>query len=538
MRRDATLPPDDQARLLASLTNPAVYGGDVRRVGLLETHISYVLLTGRYAYKIKKAVNLGFLDFTTLASRKYYCEQELRLNRRLAPAIYLDVVAITGSVDAPAIGGPGPIIEYAVKMREFPQDALLSRVLARGALTAAQIDTLAADVASFHGGVAVAGADAPFGVPDDILRRALQNFDQLRPLVDGAAERATLDELSEWTRREFADRLTLFERRRSGGFIRECHGDLHLGNIALVDGELTIFDCIEFDEQLRWIDVMSEVAFTVMELQNRQRADLGYRFLNAYLEITGDYESVGVLRFYLAYRAMVRAKVRRMRAAQLPAGDDKSLPLAEYRGYERLARDYARPPRPAIVITHGLAGCGKTTLSQALLEQIGAVRIRTDVERKRIHGLTSQARSEYGIDADLYSADATQQTYRHACALARSVVSAGHVAIVDATFPKRWQRELFRTLAAELAVPFVIVSFAASETTLRARIARRARDGTDASDATVAVLEHQLRTQEALAADERHEIVDYDAEAPLERARSPESWRDVLERIGRVRGPG
>lgn len=525
----------DQARLLAALCRPAVFGPGCTRVERLETHISYVLLTGQLAYKIKRAVSFGFLDFTTLAARRHFCEEELRLNRRLAPALYLDVVPITGSIDAPIIGGDGPALEYAVRMREFPQDALASRIVARGELSPADIDALAGKVAAFHGASGVAARDGAFGTPDEILRIARQNFAQLQPHLATAAERDELEELRAWTEREHAVRQEVFVRRRKEGFIRECHGDLHLNNIARVDGELVIFDCIEFNESMRWIDVMSEVAFTVMDLHYRSRADLARRFLNAYLERTGDYAGITVLRFYLVYRALVRAKIARLRAEQLRAGAARRALLTEYRAHVTLARIYAQSPRPALVITHGLAGSGKTTLSQALLETIGAVRIRSDIERKRLHGLGALERSRNGVDRGLYAADATEATYRELAALAREIVGAGLVAIIDATFLKRWQRDQFRHLAAELGVAFVIVDFKASDSTLRARIVQRAANGSDASDADLAVLDHQLRSREPLAPEEQAFVVAYDAEAPLERARQPDAWRSVRERIDAAR---
>jgi uncharacterized protein len=520
----------DQARLLESLVRPAVFGPRCTRVERLETHISYVLLTGEHAYKIKKAVNFGFLDFTTLAARRFFCAEELRLNRRLAPDLYLDVVPISGSVDAPVLGGDGPALEYAVKMREFRQEALASRILARGELSPADIDALAARVAAFHGTIAVAAAEGDFGAPEELLRVTRQNFAQMRPLLAAVEEDDEIDALCAWTEREHAARRGAFLRRRRDGFVRECHGDLHLGNIARIDGELVIFDCIEFNAAMRWIDVMSEVAFTVMDLENRRRADLSYRFLNAYLEQTGDYAGLGVLRFYLVYRALVRAKVARLRAQQLDAGAASALHV-EYRGYVSLARRYARAPRPALILAHGFSGCGKTTLSQPLLESIGAVRIRSDVERKRLHGLDARTRQGGGVDRGLYTPAVTRATYQRLATLAREVVSTGGVAIVDATFLRRWQRDLFYDVATELAIPLVIVDFVAQESTLRTRIAQRAATGADASDADLAVLGHQLRTCEPLAGEEQGWVLAYDAEAPLERAHQPDAWRALLERI-------
>jgi len=514
----------DQVRLLEALSRPSAYGSGCEHVERLETHISCVFLTGGYAYKVKKAVNFGFLDFTSLEARRKYCEEELRLNRRLAPALYLEVVPITGSVDAPVIGGTGPALEYAVKMLEFPQEELASRILTRGEISAADIDALAAKVAAFHAAAGVAAGDGFLGLPKEILRIARQNFAQLDELPIPVGDRDRIESLRVWTEREFAARRGAFLRRREEGFIRECHGDLHLGNIARIDGELTIFDCIEFNESMRWIDVMSEVAFTVMDLHERGRTDLAARFLNTYVETTGDYAGLSVLRFYLVYRALVRAKIARMRAAQLRAGDAQRALAAEWRGYLTLASNYAQSVPGALVITHGFSGCGKTTLSQALLEAIGAVRIRSDVERKRMHRRGLFERGSAGIDQDLYAARVTEQTYTRLADLAREIVRAGFIALVDAAFLKRWQRNLFRDLARELGTPFIIVDFVAKDSTLRERVARRAAAGTDASDADLAVLAYQLWTSDALAPEERSNVVTYDAEAPIEAARQPGAW--------------
>jgi uncharacterized protein len=527
-------PTDDvatQARLVSALRNAVACGMGEERVAVLETHISYVLLTGQFAYKIKKAVDQGFLDFRKLESRRFYCEEELRLNRRLAPELYLEIVAITGSIDNPALGGQGIAIEYAVKMREFAQDALASHALANDRLSAPHIDALAAQVAAFHGAAARAPPHGSFGDPGAILRCALQIFWKLRPLLDDPADIRDVDKLFDWTCDQHAAVRAAMAERRAHGFTRECHGDLHLGNIALVDDKPVIFDCIEFNEAFRWIDVMSEVGFTVMDLRHRGRAELAQRFLNAYVEITGDYDGLSVLRFYVVYRAMVRAMVARLRAMQLGTGEARKSLLADYHSYVELAKNHIQPPRPAIIITHGLSGCGKTTLSQSLLETIGAVRIRTDVERKRPHRLPPTDRGTAGIDAGLYAPEATQRTYLRALALARMSALAGYVTIVDAAFLRCWQRQLFRELATELDVSFFIVSFAAKESTLRERIKRRLADVSDASDADLAVLEHQLRTQEPLAADEYAEMVAYDAEIPLEDAPSPTRWNDIVDRL-------
>ena len=519
-------PSSDQPRLVAALADPARFGARCTRVAHIETHISHVFLTGAYAYKIKKPLDLGFLDFTTLEKRRFYCAEEVRLNRRLAPAIYLDVVPITGSPDAPVVDGEGEAIEYAVRMREFPQDALASGMLARRKLEFAHVDALAREVAAFHGRVEVAPPTSALGTPDAVLHVAMDNFTQIARVVPHAVDSAALGPLADWTRAEQAALRDPFQRRHDSGFVRECHGDLHLGNIAVLDGTPVIFDCIDFNDELRWIDVMCEVAFTAMDLEDRGRPDFGHRFVDAYLAHTGDYAGLAVFRFYLAYRAMVRAKV-----ACLP-GEAMDACASEFHGYVNLAARYARPSRAAWILTHGCSGCGKTTLTQRLLELSGAVRIRTDVERKRLYGLAATARSGSGLDTGLYTAGATERTYRHVLAMAEEVAAAGGIAIVDGAFLQRRQRDLFRARAAELGVPCLVVDFAASEQTLRARVAERSARGTDASEADLAVLESQLRTQEPLALDEQSSTVRYDAEAPLERAGDAAAWRPILDRLG------
>ena len=311
--------------------------------------------------------------------------------------------------------------------------------------------------------------------------------------------------------------------------MRECHGDFHLGNVAVIDDDVTIFDCLEFSANLRWIDVMNDVAFLVMDLRDRRRPDLGQRFLNRYLEITGDYEGLRVLRFYLIYRAMVRAKVHALRAAQQHVSmQQKTAALDECRNYIALARRQIAAASRAVIITHGLSGSGKTTHTQELLETIDAVRIRSDIERKRQHGVAPRDRSGSKIQEGLYTRDATTLAYRRLLDLAETLVQAGYIAIVDATFVERPHRDAFRELAASLDVPFLILDFLATETTLRKRILERQRQGRDASEADITVLEHQLKTQEPLQADELASVAAYDST----QARPKDAWNAVLRRLG------
>jgi hypothetical protein len=524
--------PGEQARMVAALREPSRHGHDCARVDLLETHISYVLLDGVHAYKIKKAIALPFLDFRTLAARRFHCDEELRLNRRLAPALYECVVPITGSPDAPQLGGEGAALDYAVRMREFPQRMLLSAMLDRQEVDERRIDELAAVVARFHGRVAIAAPDSAFGDPEEDLALALANVDAVLAAWPDPAIAATLDALRRWTERTFASIRGRLDARRREGFVRECHGDLHLGNIAVVDGQVAIFDCIDFNARMRWSDLMGEVAFLAMDLEYRGRADLADRFVNRYMEATGDYAGAAVLRFFVVYRALVRAKVAALRVAQMPDGAERAWLATECREYVALARAWAEPPHPAMVVMHGLSGSGKTTVSDAITAPLGALRVRTDVERKRQHGLAATAASGSGTRTGLYAEDATRSAYRRVLELAHEAVAGGFTVVADGAFLRRWQRDLFRAAAASLGVPFAILSVRGEPATLERRIAARARASADASEADAAVLADQLLTEEPLADDEVPRVVVWDGERPVSTLRASPAWSRLVTLTG------
>ena len=519
-----------QQRLVEVLRDPACYPHAAPCVRVIETHISYVILTGEFAYKIKKCVDLGFVDFTTLDKRKRYCDEELRLNSRLAPDIYLEVVPICETSGVPRVGKGGKVLEYAVRMREFAQEALADRAIIRGELTATHIDALAQQVAAFHASLPGCAGNDEYGGPEAILDNSEQNFSQMRALPVAAAPRQLLDEVEAWSALEHERLRECFLQRKHEGKVRECHGDLHLGNIVLLTGP-RIFDCIEFNAQLRWIDVMNDIAFLVMDLRAAGRQDFAARFLNAYLEISGDYAGLRVLRYYLVYRAMVRAKVSLMRAQQLAGKAAASSSLQEqFCRYLALARTCIRDTR-FVLITHGFSGSGKTTLSQALVELTGAIRIRSDVERKRLHPDASAGRQQAAVASGLYSAEVTGQTYRHLLELARVVLESGHGVIVDATFLKAGPRDMFRAFAAHAGAPFAILDFSVGVETLRSRIGARLRQGQDASDADQAVLDHQLSTHEPLQQPERAFVFTYDAARPPADAKRSQSWSPLLQRL-------
>ncbi len=471
--------------------------GEVGDCGLIETHISSVLLAGGFAYKIKKPVDLGFLDFSTLERRRHFCQEEVRLNRRLEPEIYLEVVPVTGTLDAPRIGGDVPVLDYAVRMRRFDQDGVLANHPER--LTPAWVDRLARRIAAFHQEIARAGPEQPYGDAEGVLAPMLQNFRQIRALWRGDDIGPRLDALERWTRTRFERLLPLLHQRKEGGWIRECHGDLHLGNIALDHGRLILFDGIEFNPGLRWIDIQSELAFLLMDLDEHRLPGVGWRLLNRYLEEVGDYPGLPLLRFYQCYRAMVRAKVAAIGLGQAATEEGRRAFL----GYLELAAGYTADSRPALLITHGFSGSGKSTETESLLAELPAVRIRSDVERKRLAGLPAGAESGAAPGEGIYSGDFTRATYRRLLDLARVMLEAGFSVVVDATFLEREWRQPFEELARRQGVPFAILDFQVPEDELRRRVAARSRRGGDASEADLAILERQLASAVPPTGEER-----------------------------------
>ena len=486
-----------QQELVAALLDGRRYPHPAKTVHLVETHISWVLLAGRYAYKVKKAVDLGFLDFTQLDARLHFCTEEIRLNRRLAPKIYLNVVAIGGSPDRPQFGAQ-PALEYAVRMRRFASYTLMDRLLERDRILPRHIDRLAAVVADFHQRIPTAAADSAFGTATAIRAPMVQTFDQLSAL-GGIVQREMVDALRAAFDVEYHACLETFAARRAQGFVRECHGDLHLGNIALIGEEPVPFDGIEFDPSLRWIDVINDVAFAAMDLLHRARPDFAYRFLNAYLEARGDYAGMALWRFYCAGRALVRAKVHAIEAAEPePPRPRRDAARIACHDYLALAKQCLARRQPALIITHGLPGSGKTTFSQIALEKFQAIRIRSDVERKRLFGLAALDGSRSTKGADVYGAEATQRTYAHLLLTARMLLTAGLPVIIDAAFLKQAQRDQFHRLAQDMTVPFAIATMNADRHALEARITQRLAQANDASEADLTVLETLQTAQDAL----------------------------------------
>jgi aminoglycoside phosphotransferase family enzyme/predicted kinase len=497
---------------------------------LIETHISYVLIAGADAWKIKKALNLGFADFSTVALRRHFCDEELRLNRRTAPQLYLDVRPVTGTARQPVIDGQGPAIDWVLHMRAFAQDGLWNRLARHGALGATQVDALVDALCELHRVAAVAGPDSPHGQPEDVRAPMSENLHVLGSLCRDPDERDALERLRQWEAQAFATLCEVFARRRAAGRVREAHGDLHLGNVVQIDAHPVLFDCLEFNAALRWTDVFSDVAFMAMDLRSHGLQALSHRFVNAYVERSGDAEGLRVLRYYHVHRALVRAKVAALRADQPGAAAQTERQAVHH--YLQVALAGSQPPRPVLMLTHGFSGSGKTVATQGLLEACGAIRFRADVERKRLFGLDPLQRSGPAQQALLYSSQSSQATQQRLRDLAALALQSGYSVVLDATFLAREARDRARALAQRLGVGFAILHFEVRPDTLRERVHQRASRCDDASDADLAVLESQLSNAQPLQDDEARDVVVVDAEQPLDQSVSPGPWASLLERLG------
>jgi len=439
-------------RLIQELLNLEVYPHAVDKVQHIETHISHIFLAGEYAYKIKKALNLGFLDFSTLEKRKQFCEEEIRLNSRLAESIYISVATIVcrgeGEESVVLVNSDentevekGEVVEYAVRMHRFPHNMELDRLLEESGSGShwrdEWIDEIALQIAAFHEEIAFAPPHSEYGNSSEIISSVLENFEQIDQLTysqESFKGVATLSaKLHQWSISEWRRVTAVMERRQQAGDIRECHGDMHLANMVYWKGKVQIFDGIEFSPSLRWIDRVSEIAFLVMDLESRGREDLAWRFLNGYLSWSGDYAGLELLNFYCTYRAAVRGKVAAIRHAQMESSPEQKSAKKELVRYLELAEHYTKQKIGGVIVMQGLSGSGKSTLAKPLVEQLPAIWIRSDVERKRLFG-EFPGIDEPSMVGDLYSREAGIATYQRLQQLSEMIVGFGMSVIVDATF--------------------------------------------------------------------------------------------------------
>jgi len=506
-------------KLIQTLQNPDLYPHAVDGFSTLQTHISWVILTGQYVYKIKKPVDLVFLNFTELEQRKGFCEAELRLNKRLAPDTYLDVLPIYGSEDNPSFEPNGEVIEYAIKMLEFPQENRFDNLLTAGKLTEDLIDQVANQLAEFHQKIPVVAADSDLGTSTQVHEPVVQNFDQTKPMLTDDKQLQTLAELKVWAEDEYERIKPYLNERKTQNHIRECHGDVHLGNITLIDNKPVIFDCIEFNEPFRWTDVMADVGFMLMDLYDKKCDVFAHSFLNSYLQTSDDYHGLFILPYYIAYRAMVRAKVSLFRLGPPDvSGEEQAQIRAQYQSCIDVANHCRVRPKAKLILTRGLSGSGKSTIAHALMEKLGCIHLRSDIERKKLVGLEAQAQTESPLYQGIYSPELTKKTYQQLLTHADTCLQAGYSALVDATFLTQQERDDFAKLAQQRGVELSILDCQASEETLQKRVQDKTLDTSDPSEARLDILAAQIKAQEPLTSDEQTNaiVIHTDEECDIE----------------------
>ncbi|MGM3309049.1 AAA family ATPase [Anabaena sp. WFMT] len=483
---EATLP-----ALIQQMLQPGFYPHAVTEpIQLIQTHVSYVLLTGDYAYKLKKPVNFGFLDYSTLEKRSHFCQEELRLNQRGAGELYLEVVPIALVSEQYHLGDTGETVEYALKMRQFPQESLFSELFAQGKLNEMHLEELGRVVAQYHSQAQTNDYIRSFGEVSQVQLSINENYTQTQNYIGGPQTQEQFAQTKEYTDNFFAQRPELFTSRIANNYIRECHGDLHLRNIALWHDKIMLFDCIEFNEPFRFVDVMYDVAFTVMDIEARGRKDLGNAFLNAYAEQTGDWEGLQVLPLYLSRQAYVRAKVTSFLL------DDSSVPATVKEeaantasAYYRQAWEYTKPKQGKVILMSGLSGSGKSTTARYLARQLGAVHLRSDAVRKHLAGIPLLER---GGD-EIYTPEMTEQTYDRLLILGIILANQGWSVILDAKYDRQHLRENAIAQTQQYQLPLQIIHCTAPLEVLQERLVNRTGD---IADATADLLVSQLNQAE------------------------------------------
>jgi aminoglycoside phosphotransferase family enzyme/predicted kinase len=515
--------PATQAAFVAGLCQPAAYAalhpvtGPVRRI---ETHVSWVFLTGEFAYKVKKPLRLSFLDYSTAARRAQFCHEELRLNQRHAPGLYLEVVAITGSPSSPRLERMGSdeiakhTFEHALRMVQFDERHELGHLLQADDVTIESCLEFGDRIARMQQQAAQVEPESSFGVPEAVHRTTLANFDELGRVSRDTGSTTALDAgqlraLQSQVQCQFDTVRARLVARREQGRVREGHGDLHCGNVVRWQGALVAFDGIEFDPALRWIDVANDIAFLTMDLAARGRDDLRGAVLQGWLAASGDFDGLALLPYFESYRALVRAKVAALRARQQDVAASATS-LAEARRYLDWAAARTARPAPTLVLMSGLSGSGKTWLAQRIAARLGALIVRSDVERKRLAGLQPLQASRSAPDAGLYSLDFNARTYARLNDCAASGLLGGENIIVDAANLRRAERGRFLELARQRGARAAIVHCSAPIDVLRERVTARAAAANDASEATVALLDRQPSYWEDFGADERSLLVQVD----------------------------
>ena len=504
---------------LAGLLAASAYPHPAAPISLVETPISWVLLAGEFAYKIKRPVHYPFVDQRDAVRRRHLCEDELRLNQRFAPQLYLQVCPIVtehGRVRV-CLGPPGKdrVVEYAVRMRRFAADEELDRQLALGRIGAEALDAFGRALADIHATLATISADSSLGRPDSIRALLVANLAQCAAAAELFNGRSAVEALRAPLEQHLDEAGPWMATRRASGCVRECHGDLHSRNIVVQAGRLVPFDCVEYEPAFRWIDVADEIAFLSSDLTAHGYAAHAHAFLAGYLERSGDYHACRLIRLYEAHRALVRAKVAALAAAQHSPGTERAALGAEH---ERLVAHAARAlgtRQPRLVVMNGLSGAGKTWLARQIAPTLGAVHLRSDIERKRRAGLTDFEHSGSGLAAGLYAAEISERVYDDLAREAYDALVGGYTVIVDATLLRREDRRRFAELGVRVRAPVYLVTCLAPVSVLRERLRARAAAAQDPSEADESVLDWQRQRLEPVAVGEPFTRLAVESSDPL-----------------------
>lgn len=458
--------------LLAAMLQPSFYPRRSSEVIHLETHISHLFFAGDLVYKVKKPVRFSFLDYSTLRRRKYFLYEELRLNRRLAPSVYLGVLPISREYHGWQLGSEARPVEYALIMRRLPARRMLDFLLDHGQVTAEMMRSLAEIIAPFHARAATGEEINAAAHPQAIQKLWDDNLADIQPFVGGLLDAGTFEALRDFSGPFIAKHNELLMRRLHEGRVREVHGDLHCEHICFAPEGIQIFDCIEFSPQLRYCDIASEVAFLTMDMEFRGGASLAREFLRRYQELMDDHELSLLLPFYKCYRALVRGKVAALRSNGASPQASRYFDLAYRYTWEEF--------KPFLVIVSGLTGSGKSTLAHELSPRLGLTVISSDATRKALAGSSEPCIAPYG--EAIYSPSMTERSYAKMAEEGEKLIVKGEGAILDATFHRRAHRETILKLIARHNIPFVLIQCRSSEEVLQERLQRRAEEGRDLSD--------------------------------------------------------
>ncbi|MHB1871766.1 MAG: bifunctional aminoglycoside phosphotransferase/ATP-binding protein [Steroidobacteraceae bacterium] len=491
---------------LAGLLAAAAYPHPADPISLVETPISWVLLAGDFAYKIKRPVRYPFVDQRDAVRRQRLCEDELRLNQRFAPQLYLEVCPIVADHGRVSVRlgsrGKAKVVEYAVRMRRFDSNDELDRQLSLGRIGVEALDAFGRALADMHATLPTVSADSSYGQPESVRELLVANLAECAAAAQLFNSRSAVEALRAPLEQHLDRAGPWMASRRASGCVRECHGDLHSRNIVVQAGRLVPFDCLEYEPAFRWIDVADEIAFLSSDLAAQGYPAHAHAFLAGYLERSGDYHACRLIRLYEAHRALVRAKVAALSAAQHSSDVERAALRAEHERLVAHAAAALGEHQPRLVVMNGLSGAGKTWLARQLARALGAVHLRSDIERKRRAGLTDFEHSGSGLAAGLYAAEISERVYDDLAREGYDALLGGYTVIVDATLLRREDRRGFAELGARVKAPAYLVTCVAPVPVLRERLRARAAAAQDPSEADESVLDWQRQRLEPVAADE------------------------------------